>query len=155
EAILCVTEQPVVHDQNATVGPVRTRAHGIHVRGRFGETVRDWLTLASQDPNIELKKLIGKPVTITLQLTDALASTEERYFHGYITDFEHIGTDGGLARYKAIARPWITFMDRRQDIRIFQEQTVGEPPLDQAAETVVQHRCAQLSSANSAGVHQL
>ncbi|MCA3809134.1 MAG: type VI secretion system tip protein VgrG, partial [Burkholderia sp.] len=26
--------------------------------------------LASQDPNIELKKLIGQPVTITLQLTD-------------------------------------------------------------------------------------
>ncbi|MBH9665602.1 contractile injection system protein, VgrG/Pvc8 family, partial [Burkholderia multivorans] len=28
--------------------------------------------LASQDPNIELKKMIGQSVTITLQLTDAL-----------------------------------------------------------------------------------
>lgn len=92
----------------------------------LGKLFETWLTLASQDPNIELKKLIGKPVTITLQLTDALASSDERYFHGYITDFEHIGTDGGLARYKAIARPWITFMDRRQDIRIFQEQTVTD-----------------------------
>lgn len=71
----------------------------------LGKLFETWLTLASQDPNIELKKLIGKPVTITLQLTDALASSDERYFHGYITDFEHIGTDGGLARYKAIARP--------------------------------------------------
>ncbi|MDN7853881.1 type VI secretion system tip protein TssI/VgrG [Burkholderia seminalis] len=84
------------------------------------------LKLASQDPNIELKKLIGKPVTITLQLTDATASSEERYFQGYVTDFEHTGTDGGLATYVAIARPWIAFMDRRQDIRIFQEQTVEE-----------------------------
>ncbi|OJA86592.1 type VI secretion system tip protein TssI/VgrG [Burkholderia ubonensis] len=84
------------------------------------------LKFASQDPGIELKKLIGKPVTVTLQLTDAMASSEERYFHGYVTDFEHTGTDGGLATYEAIARPWIAFMDRRQDIRIFQEQTVEE-----------------------------
>ncbi|VWD38885.1 type VI secretion system tip protein TssI/VgrG [Burkholderia lata] len=92
----------------------------------LGQLFEIKLKLASQDPNIELKKLIGKPVTVTLQLTDATASSEERYFHGYVTDFEHTGTDGGLAIYEAIARPWIAFMDRRQDIRIFQEQTVEE-----------------------------
>ncbi|MGS0892895.1 type VI secretion system tip protein TssI/VgrG [Burkholderia stagnalis] len=92
----------------------------------LGELFELNLKLASQDPNTELKKLIGKPITVTLQLTDATASSEERYFHGYVTDFEHTGTDGGLATYKAIARPWIAFMDRRQDIRIFQEQTVEE-----------------------------
>ncbi|MCA3775156.1 MAG: type VI secretion system tip protein VgrG, partial [Cutibacterium sp.] len=92
----------------------------------LGQLFEIKLKLASQDPNIELKKLIGKPVTVILQLTDATASSEERYFHGYVTDFEHTGTDGGLAIYEAIARPWIAFMDRRQDIRIFQEQTVEE-----------------------------
>lgn len=92
----------------------------------LGQLFEIQLKLASQDPNIELKKLIGKPVTVTLQLTDAIASSEERYFHGYVTDFEHTGMDGGLAIYEATARPWIAFMDRRQDIRIFQEQTVEE-----------------------------
>lgn len=92
----------------------------------LGELFEMKFMLASQDPNIELKQLIGKPVTVTLQLTDALASTDVRYFHGYVTDFIHTGTDGGLATYEAIARPWLAFMDRRQDIRIFQEQKVDE-----------------------------
>jgi type VI secretion system secreted protein VgrG len=82
------------------------------------------LRLASQDANIELKQLIGQPVTITLQLTGALASSEERYFHGYVTNFSHLDTDGGLATYSATVRPWLWMLSRRQDIRIFQEQNV-------------------------------
>ena len=82
------------------------------------------LRLASQDPNIELKQMIGKPVTISLQLTDALASSERRYFHGYVTNFSQLDTDGGLATYSATVRPWLWMLSRRQDIRIFQEQTV-------------------------------
>ncbi|MBN3854823.1 type VI secretion system tip protein VgrG [Paraburkholderia sp. Ac-20340] len=82
------------------------------------------LHLASQDANIELKKMIGEPVTVTLQLTSAIASSEERYFHGYVTNFSHLDTDGGLATYSATIRPWLWMLSRRQDIRIFQEQNV-------------------------------
>ncbi|WP_206958105.1 type VI secretion system Vgr family protein [Trinickia acidisoli] len=82
------------------------------------------LRLASQDPNIELKQMIGQPVTITLQLTGALASSEQRYFHGYVTNFSQLDADGGLATYSAAVRPWLWMLSRRQDIRIFQEQTV-------------------------------
>jgi type VI secretion system secreted protein VgrG len=82
------------------------------------------LRLASQDPNIELKQMIGQPVTMTLQLSGAIASSEQRYFHGYVTSFSHLNTDGGLAIYDATVRPWLWMLSRRQDIRIFQEQTV-------------------------------
>ncbi|WP_322049764.1 type VI secretion system Vgr family protein [Paraburkholderia bannensis] len=82
------------------------------------------LHLASQDANIELKKMIGQPVTVTLQLTSAVASSEERYFHGYVTSFSHLDTDGGLATYSATIRPWLWMLSRQQDIRIFQEQNV-------------------------------
>lgn len=78
--------------------------------------------LASQDQNIELKKLIGQPVTITLQLTDALASSEERYFHGYVTAFTHLDNDGGFASYAVTIQPWLWMLSRRRDIRIFQEE---------------------------------
>ena len=81
------------------------------------------LRLASQDPNIELKQMIGQPVTISLQLTTAFASSEQRYFHGYVTHFSHLDTDGGLATYSATVRPWLWMLSRQQDIRIFQEQT--------------------------------
>ncbi|MGN6234181.1 MAG: type VI secretion system Vgr family protein [Trinickia sp.] len=81
------------------------------------------LRLASKDPNIELKQMIGQPVTISLQLTTAFASSEQRYFHGYVTNFSHLDTDGGLATYSATVRPWLWMLSRQQDIRIFQEQT--------------------------------
>jgi len=80
--------------------------------------------LASQDRKIELKQMIGQPVTVTLQLTSALASSEERFFHGYVAAFTHLDTDGGFALYSAAIRPWVWMLSRRQDIRIFQEQPV-------------------------------
>ncbi|WP_257818632.1 type VI secretion system Vgr family protein [Burkholderia glumae] len=78
--------------------------------------------LASQDSNIELKKLIGQPVTITLQLTDALASSEERHFHGYVANFSHLDHDGGFTLYRATIVPWLWMLSRSRDIRIFQEE---------------------------------
>ncbi|EDT42138.1 type VI secretion system Vgr family protein [Burkholderia ambifaria] len=78
--------------------------------------------LASQDSNIELKKLIGQPVTITLQLTDALASSEERYFHGYVANFTHLDHDGSFTVYSATIVPWLWMLSRSRDIRIFQEE---------------------------------
>ena len=69
-------------------------------------------------------QMIGQPVTITLQLNDALASSDQRYFHGYVTNFSHTGTDGGLATYEATIHPWLWMLSRRQDIRIFKEETV-------------------------------
>ena len=81
-------------------------------------------SFVSQDPIIELKRMIGQPVTVSLQQDNALSSSQQRYFHGYITSFSHINNDGGLARYEAEIRPWLWRLTRRQDIRIFQEQTV-------------------------------
>ncbi|WP_260430182.1 type VI secretion system Vgr family protein [Burkholderia cenocepacia] len=78
--------------------------------------------LASQDSNIELKKLIGQPVTITLQLTDAVASSEERYFHGYVANFSHLDHDGSFTVYSATIVPWLWMLSRSRDIRIFQEE---------------------------------
>ncbi|UQO33014.1 type VI secretion system Vgr family protein [Burkholderia cepacia] len=83
-------------------------------------------SLASQDPNIELKKLIGQPVTITLQLTDALASSEERYFHGYVASFTHLDNDGGFTVYSAVIVPWLWMLSRRRDIRVFQEENTED-----------------------------
>jgi type VI secretion system secreted protein VgrG len=84
------------------------------------------LGLASRNSNIELKQMIGQPVTVSLQLTNALSSSEARYFHGYVTHFAHVGTDGGLASYTASVRPWLWMLSRRVDSRIFQDQNVQD-----------------------------
>ncbi|WP_321846487.1 type VI secretion system tip protein VgrG [Paraburkholderia bannensis] len=77
------------------------------------------LGLTSQDATIELKQLIAKEVSTELTLSDGTT----RSFHGYVTRFVHLGSDGGLATYSATLRPWTWMLGRRYDIRIFQEKT--------------------------------
>lgn len=77
------------------------------------------LGLTSQDATIELKQLIAKEVSAELVLSDGTS----RYFHGYVTRFVHLGTDGGLSTYAATLRTWLWMLGRRYDIRIFQEKT--------------------------------
>ncbi|MCX4164572.1 MULTISPECIES: type VI secretion system tip protein TssI/VgrG [Paraburkholderia] len=84
------------------------------------------LGLASRDATIELKQLIGQPVTISLQLTAALGSDSARYFNGYVTQFGHSGTDGGLATYTATVQPWLWMLSRRFDSRIFQDKSAQD-----------------------------
>ncbi|WP_320534464.1 type VI secretion system Vgr family protein [Robbsia andropogonis] len=84
------------------------------------------LRMASQDASIELKQMIGQPITITLRLSSGLASSEARYFNGYVTSFSHRDTDGGFTIYSAVVQPWLWMLSRRQDVRAFQEQTVED-----------------------------
>ncbi|AZF02728.1 VgrG protein [Pseudomonas orientalis] len=80
------------------------------------------LTLLSQDARLELKSLIGQPAQLEIEL----ATGEPRYIHGYISRFSLQDSDNGLARYTATLSPWLWMLTRRQDSRVFQEQTVED-----------------------------
>ncbi|AOJ68293.1 MULTISPECIES: type VI secretion system Vgr family protein [Burkholderia] len=82
--------------------------------------------LASRDPTIELKQMIGQPVTVSLKLATPSSGGSERHFHGYVTQFSHTGADGGLATYAATVRPWLWMLSRRVDSRIFQDKSVRD-----------------------------
>ncbi|KVE85542.1 type VI secretion system tip protein VgrG [Burkholderia cepacia] len=110
--------------------PLKGRSELVLVNFTCTESLSDLFhidtQLASQDRSIELKKMIGQPVTITLQLTDAIASSEERYFNGYVVSFSHLDTDGGFTKYSAVIKPWLWMLSRHQDIRIYQEKTTQD-----------------------------
>lgn len=78
--------------------------------------------LISQDARIELKKLIGKKVTVGI----ALADGSTRYLSAHVSDFVHTGADGGVANYSAELVPWIWILSRRRDSRIFQDKTTEQ-----------------------------
>ena len=82
------------------------------------------LECISNDHHIKLKDVLGKAMTIELDLPEA--SDDVRYFHGLVTEFSYLGHFEGFAHYKAILRPWPWFLSRKQDSRIFQEKTVPE-----------------------------
>ncbi|MEY2843245.1 MAG: hypothetical protein RI920_1282, partial [Pseudomonadota bacterium] len=82
------------------------------------------LLALSTNAHLSLKDLIGQPVR--LDLLTQQSATVLRPFHGHVTAFALLGSDGGLARYKLTIEPWLSFLAERQDAWVFQDQTVPQ-----------------------------
>lgn len=80
------------------------------------------LELLSRDAHIELKTMLDEEVLIELQLDDG----SYRPIHGRITQFSQVGSDGGIACYRATIEPWLKTLAYRTNARIFQEQNVEQ-----------------------------
>ncbi|WP_022974468.1 type VI secretion system Vgr family protein, partial [Xanthomonas maliensis] len=80
------------------------------------------VTLLSDDAAIAAKTLIGKLVTLELVRQDA----EPRYFNGYVFEFARVRTDGGVATYTMVLRPWMAFLRLRQNSGPLHGKTVAE-----------------------------
>jgi type VI secretion system secreted protein VgrG len=80
------------------------------------------LELASENQQIEAEDIVGKNVTILLNL----GAGRTRYFNGHVSSFTQLTTADRLARYKVIVVPWLWLLSRTADCRIFQEKTVPE-----------------------------
>jgi type VI secretion system secreted protein VgrG len=77
------------------------------------------LGLASSDPDIDPKDLLGKPVTVIVGSDEAY-----RHFHGIVTDFGFRDMRDDLAFYDAVLRPALWLMSLSTDNRIFQNMSV-------------------------------
>jgi type VI secretion system secreted protein VgrG len=96
--------------------------HGMHAREELSRLSEYQLDLLSLKGDIDVDKVLGKNVTVKVALPD----DETRYFNGYVTRFSQGGTYGRYHRYSAIVRPWLWFLTRTSDCRIFQEMTVPD-----------------------------
>lgn len=80
------------------------------------------LDLRSSDESIKLESVLGQRFTVRLNLHDG----STRFFDGFVSRFSHTGHKGGYATYRAILHPWLWFLTRHSDCRIFQEMTVPD-----------------------------
>jgi len=80
------------------------------------------LTLLSEKPDLKPEDLLGKPVTVAVQLRE----DAKRYFHGYVTRFGIGPHRGKYFGYQATVHPWLWFLTRTADCRIFQELSVPD-----------------------------
>ena len=96
-----------------------SRLEGYEELGRLSEYR---LELLSPKEDLDLDKLLGKDLTVELDLP----SEETRYFHGFVTEFSQTGRSGDYATYTAVVHPWLWFLTRNSDCRIFQEKTIPE-----------------------------
>jgi type VI secretion system secreted protein VgrG len=80
------------------------------------------LSLFSEDPSLRFEDLLGQSLTVRMDLPDG----GKRYFNGMVSHFEQGTVEGRFAHYQATLKPWLWFLTRTADCRIFQEQTVPD-----------------------------
>jgi type VI secretion system secreted protein VgrG len=78
------------------------------------------LSLISENAAIDLKDLMGKNVSVSVQLADG----GEHFVNGYVHSFGFSHSDGGFAFYHAQIVPWLSYLKQRVNSRIFQDQSV-------------------------------
>jgi type VI secretion system secreted protein VgrG len=80
------------------------------------------LELLSEKATIDPKQILGTPVAVSIELPGG----GDRYLHGLVSDFSYGGHGDEVHTYHATLRPWLWFLTRRADCRIFQTQTTPE-----------------------------
>jgi len=76
--------------------------------------------LAYENASISFQNIVGQKVSITMQLPDGTP----RYVNGYVSRFTQGDTDDRMfTHYHAQVVPWLWFLTRQADCRIFQNMT--------------------------------
>ena len=94
----------------------------LHGEEQLGRPFRYELELLSENSKIDLAELVGQNVTVWLQLS----KEDTRYFNGFVSRAYQTDAGGSMARYRATVVPWLWFLTRTSDCRIFQEMTVPD-----------------------------
>ncbi len=71
--------------------------------------------LSSEDGEIDFDKVVGHNVTLRLNWPDK----DTRYFNGFVSRFVQVSNQGGYAHYRATMVPWLWFLTRTSDCRIW------------------------------------
>jgi type VI secretion system secreted protein VgrG len=80
------------------------------------------LDLLSETSSIPFDKIVGQRVTISVVLADG----EKRYINGFVSRFAQSGGDARFSSYRAEVVPWLWFLTRTADCRIFQHMTTPD-----------------------------
>lgn len=70
---------------------------------------------------IDFNAMLGQNMTVRLRVEGG-----ERHYNGFVQSFSHLGGSGRYAGYRAVLRPWLWFLTRNRDCRIFQDETVPD-----------------------------
>jgi type VI secretion system secreted protein VgrG len=88
---------------------------------QLGRPFHAELSLLSDKDDVDFSKILGQSVTVRLEQ----AGGAQRYFNGFVSRFVQGGGDR-TAAYQATVVPWLWFLTRTSDCRIFQNMSVPD-----------------------------
>ncbi len=80
------------------------------------------LDLLSEKNSISFQDIVGQKITIRVTHFDG----SERYFHGHVSRFAQGGSDARFSHYQMEVVPWLWFLTRSADCKIFQNMTIPD-----------------------------
>jgi type VI secretion system secreted protein VgrG len=81
------------------------------------------LDLLSDQNDIDFDDIVGQQVTIRVFLSDG---SSERYFNGFVSRFAQSASGTQFTNYQMEVVPWLWFLTRIADCRIFQNLTIPD-----------------------------
>ena len=107
---------------HSVLGPDQLMIKDASVREELGRLSVMDLDLLSPDENLALDDLLGHGFAVEL----VLDGDKSRFFHGIVAECSQTGRLGNYARYSAKVVPWLWFLTRTSDCRIFQQKSVPD-----------------------------
>ncbi|MEL6478803.1 MAG: type VI secretion system tip protein TssI/VgrG [Pseudomonadota bacterium] len=86
---------------------------------KITETVVEFM---SSDLDLDLQKVVGERLHLEIDAPEK----KTRYFQGHCISAEYLGAHAGRGYFRAILRPWMWFLTRTSNCRIYQDKTVIE-----------------------------
>ena len=113
---------------NTPLGPDKLLLLQMRGREEMGRLFEYELDLVAEDEAVDYTKLLGRDVAVRLNLADG----SKRYFNGHISRLVQTGIDSRdqdnkfFYHYRTSMVPWLWFLTRVANCRIFQAKTVPE-----------------------------
>src|SRR4051812_38252517 len=78
---------------------------------QLGQMFHIDITATSEDHTLPFEKVVGQNASLRLDLVDGT----ERYWNGFVGQFNHAGMSGHLQQYCMTLVPWLWFLSRTAD----------------------------------------
>ncbi|MDQ1763263.1 type VI secretion system tip protein TssI/VgrG [Achromobacter aegrifaciens] len=114
--------------QNARMLQVRTpldaalAVERMVLRESVSELFALTLDCLASSAELDVQALLGREISVSLLLTDG----NRRQWHAVVEGVDALGADGGLARYRLHAAPWLAALGLRRDSFLYQDKSVTD-----------------------------
>ncbi len=95
--------------------------HSLTSSDHLGRLFQFDFELSSENREIKLENLLGKTMMVCVE-----SAGHQRHFHGYVNRFTTVRSEQRHDVYHASVVPWLWFLTRTSDSRIFQNKTVPD-----------------------------
>lgn len=116
------TQQPHKMSLETPLGPDALLLVGLRGVEEMSRLFHFQLEMLSEDDGLPAPAIVGKNVTFRVDFPDGAP----RHFNGFVSRFTYGGRGDRLSVYRAEVVPWLWFLTKTTDCRIFQSKTVPD-----------------------------